>query len=152
MWILLIALHKCKSKSFPFLPLKVCVWIWWKGKMWCDHRNSNQVFLSQVFIFWYFYPNKKIIYVFLLCACMCALVSFPCSTQPVNYFFLVWWTRAGHPRDILNQTGWTIEVFKALLCYVLLMPLRWFALTFSDALCLQQISCHHKTAYPGFAY
>lgn len=52
--------------------------------------------------------------------------------------------------DRKGRWGFFFSFFlKALLCYVLLMPLRWFGLTFADAPSFQQISGRGKTAYPG---
>lgn len=85
-----------------------------------------------------------------LWARVCASVCLPCSPQPVGYAVFL---RLGGPEwDVpetyrFRQDGplrFFFFFFKALLCYVLLMPLRWFGLTFADALGFQQISCQHK--------
>lgn len=129
--MLSILIDNVNKKSNTFLIFFRCEWIWLKGKMWCDHRNSNQVFFLY-FLFFVVLVTCKTWNVCVTVACVC-----------------ISGLRVGHPRDILKPTGWAVEVFKALLWYVLLMSLRWFGLTFADALWLKQISCHHKTACSG---
>lgn len=104
------------SYTFPYL-LHRCLWIRPKSEMECDHSKTKKVFLSQILE-----PIKDsfCVLLFFLPACMCALVSFPSSTQLVNAVILLWWTRVGHTEsDRMDHWGfesiallWFIDVPK----------------------------------------
>lgn len=114
--------------------------MWRREVMKCDHRNSKQVVL--IFSFPCVISMAQFAYLinFVLCTVFDVLFSPSCGALCC--------TRVRHLTDRVNETARTSEIFRTLLCYVLLMALRWCTLTFADALCLKQISCCHKTACP----
>lgn len=149
-WMFLIAFQKnvkkVSSSSPPFVQR--CVWTYPEGEMWCDQKNTHQVFPPEIF---FLLLSWKIQTVCPRCGhacvhqCAChvllSLSVTPCSSARAD--------RSGTSRrhtdsDRMGHWGFFFFFFKALLCYVLLMPLRWFGLTFADALGFQQISCQHK--------
>lgn len=92
-----------KSKSEILFFLEVKNFSSRERERWCDSRNFNRVGFG----------------------------CFLYLDRTWNVFFFGCFL--GPPRDILNQTGWTVGGFRALLCHVLLISSSWFSLTFADA-------------------
>lgn len=71
-----------------------CVWIWLKGEMWCDHRNSNQVFLSGILIFWLSVKD-------FICLCFCVHACVSVLSQSITLWFF-----SGGPEWDIPETYW----------------------------------------------